>query len=78
MKRFFALLLGFCLLTPTLSSAQTVARPSLWHVRGPQSDVYLLGSVHILPPGVQWRSQEIEQATHLFSKCRRMKNPSAG
>ena len=62
MKRFFALLLGFCLLTPTLSSAQTVARPSLWHVRGPQSDVYLLGSVHILPPGVQWRSQEIEQA----------------
>lgn len=62
MKKLFALLLGFCLLTPAFSFAQTIARPSVWHVRGPQSDVYLLGSVHILPPGVQWRSKDVEQA----------------
>lgn len=62
MKKLFALLLTAFLLTPALSSAQTVARPTLWHVRGPQADVYLLGSVHILPPGVNWRSNDVEQA----------------
>lgn len=62
MNKLFALLLTAFLLTPTLSSAQTVARPSLWHVRGAQADVYLLGSVHILPPGVQWRSKPIRDA----------------
>ena len=62
MRKFFALLLGLSLLSPSLSFAQTVARPSLWHVRGANADVYLLGSVHILPPGVQWRSKPIRDA----------------
>jgi uncharacterized protein YbaP (TraB family) len=62
MRRFLALLLGLSLLSPSLSLAQTVARPSLWHVRGAKADVYLLGSVHILPPGVQWRSAPIQGA----------------
>ena len=65
-----ALLLGL-LLAPALVSAQpsiqpslpgNVATPSLWHVKGPEGEAYLFGSVHVLPPGVQWRSQPIRRA----------------
>ena len=62
MKRLFALFVGFLLLAPVPVTAQTIARPSLWHVQGSKGDVYLLGSVHILPPDVQWRSPSIRAA----------------
>lgn len=59
-KRILPLVLGLLLAAP--AAAKTVT-PSLWHVKGPQGDVYLLGSIHILPPGVQWRSPAITAAT---------------
>ena len=62
MRKVFALFAGFLLLVPVAATAQTIARPSLWHVQGRQGDVYLLGSVHILPPDVQWRSPPIQDA----------------
>ena len=62
MRRIFAVFAGFLLLVPVAATAQTIARPSLWHVQGRQGDVYLLGSVHILPPDVQWRSPPIQDA----------------
>ena len=54
-------LLGLLLAAP--AAADTIANPTLWHVKGPKGEVYLLGSVHILPPGVQWRSPAIKAAT---------------
>ena len=60
MKRILALLFVVFLFTPV--RADTVATPALWHVQGRAGDVYLLGSVHILPPGVQWRSPAIRAA----------------
>jgi uncharacterized protein YbaP (TraB family) len=39
-----------------------MAFPSLWHVKGEQGQVYLLGSVHVLPPGMHWRSPKIARA----------------
>lgn len=54
-------LLGLLLAAP--AAADTIANPTLWHVKGPKGEVYLLGSVHILPPGVQWRSPTIKAAT---------------
>ncbi len=42
--------------------ADTIAHPSLWHVKAGGGEVYLLGSVHILPPDVQWRSPAIANA----------------
>jgi uncharacterized protein YbaP (TraB family) len=54
-------LLGLLLAAP--AAADTVANPALWHVKGTRGEVYLLGSVHILPPGVQWRSPAIRSAT---------------
>jgi hypothetical protein len=59
MKRIL-LLLALLIAAPAVAKPVT---PSLWHVKGPQGDVYLLGSVHILPPGVQWRSPAITAAT---------------
>lgn len=39
-----------------------IAGPALWHIADPDSDIYLLGTVHILPPDLDWRTPEIEQA----------------
>jgi uncharacterized protein YbaP (TraB family) len=61
LKAVLPLVLGLLFGAPVL--ADTIAHPSLWHVKGPQGEVYLLGSVHILPPGVHWRSPAIEAAT---------------
>ncbi|HSS12474.1 MAG TPA: TraB/GumN family protein, partial [Rhizomicrobium sp.] len=36
--------------------------PSLWHIKGDAGEVYLLGSVHVLPPNMQWRSPPIGRA----------------
>ncbi|HWM60884.1 MAG TPA: TraB/GumN family protein [Rhizomicrobium sp.] len=37
------------------------AYPSLWHIKGEQGEVYLLGAVHVLPPEVRWRTQAISR-----------------
>jgi uncharacterized protein YbaP (TraB family) len=63
------LLLGL-LLAPALVSAQPAlqmslpnnsATPSLWHVKGAEGEVYLFGSVHVLPPGLEWRTPAIRR-----------------
>jgi len=71
MNRLLAFLLGFLLLGPLTALAQQVqpalppgimAYPSLWHIQGEQGEVYLLGSVHVLPPRVHWHSPPINRA----------------
>jgi len=61
-----ALLAGF-----SVAGAQTVgpalpagiiAHPALWHVEGEAGQVYLLGSVHVLPPDMNWRTPRISMA----------------
>jgi hypothetical protein len=37
----------------------TVATPALWTVHGPKGTAYLLGSIHILPKNVDWRTPQI-------------------
>ncbi len=49
-------------LKPALAALQPQANPSLWHVKGEAGEVYLLGSVHVLPPDVQWRTPAIAHA----------------
>jgi uncharacterized protein YbaP (TraB family) len=39
-----------------------MAFPSLWHVKTDQGEVYLLGSVHVLPPNLHWQSPVISRA----------------
>ena len=47
-------------LQPSLPPAR-MASPSLWHIRGPQGEVHLLGSVHVLPPNLRWRTPSIQR-----------------
>jgi uncharacterized protein YbaP (TraB family) len=44
------------------ASAATTANPSLWHIKSDKGEVYLLGSVHILPPDVKWQSPAVKKA----------------
>jgi uncharacterized protein YbaP (TraB family) len=45
---------------PAAASAQ--AHPALWTVHGPKGTMYLLGSIHVLPPDLQWRTPQIDAA----------------
>jgi uncharacterized protein YbaP (TraB family) len=38
------------------------AHPALWTVHGPKGTAYMLGSVHILPPCINWKTREIMAA----------------
>ena len=38
------------------------ATPSLWHVKGSAGEAYIFGSVHVLPPGLEWQTQQIRRA----------------
>jgi uncharacterized protein YbaP (TraB family) len=40
----------------------TQAHPALWTVHGPKGTAYLLGSIHVLPPEMQWRTPQIDAA----------------
>lgn len=43
-------------------AAPPKAHPALWTVHGKESTVYLLGSIHLLPPGLAWRDERIDKA----------------
>ncbi|WP_411819520.1 TraB/GumN family protein [Hyphococcus formosus] len=55
---------------PTLTLAQapaeeeaiTYATPAVWRVSDADSDYFLLGTFHILPPNLHWRTDEIAEA----------------
>jgi uncharacterized protein YbaP (TraB family) len=51
-----ALALGAC------SLASEPAAPPMWRVSDGDTTVYLLGSMHVLPPGTDWRDAAVERA----------------
>lgn len=38
------------------------ARPAMWQVYDKDTSIYLFGTVHLLPPGTQWRTAKFEKA----------------
>ena len=38
------------------------AKPALWQVYDRDTSIYLFGTVHLLPPGTQWRSAKLDKA----------------
>jgi uncharacterized protein YbaP (TraB family) len=48
--------------TPPPLKFPTRASPALWTVHGPKATIYLLGSIHVLPPQLQWRTPAIDAA----------------
>jgi len=71
MKKLYGTLLLFLVLlagsVPAFSQtkpwiAALQASPTLWHIQGEQGEVYLLGSIHVLPPELVWRTPAIQRA----------------
>ncbi|MEO7053648.1 MAG: TraB/GumN family protein [Rhizomicrobium sp.] len=56
------LLFSFLLLTPASAEPVVHASPALWHVKGPEGEVYLLGSIHLLPKNIDWHTPAIKSA----------------
>ncbi len=54
-----SLLLG---LVPAAAAPVIHAHPALWHVKGPEGEVYLFGSIHLLPDNIEWHTPAINAA----------------
>ncbi|MBI1200531.1 MAG: hypothetical protein GC203_21940 [Phenylobacterium sp.] len=50
------------LLAALTLAAPAWAQPPVWVVRDADSEMVLFGSVHVLPPGLDWRPQALNQA----------------
>lgn len=70
--KFVAAALAFALLAPAAFAESLVqpdvvvgkieAHPALWTVHGPKGTAYLFGSIHILPPNMEWRTPAVTAA----------------
>jgi uncharacterized protein YbaP (TraB family) len=48
--------------SPAFARDTTPDAPAIWKIDGPQGDVYLFGSVHLLPKDVNWRTPALDAA----------------
>ena len=63
--RYLLVVLSFFLaLLPAAAEPVIHAHPALWHVKGSEGEVYLLGSIHLLPKNIDWRTPAINGAIH--------------
>ena len=44
-------------------AAAREAKPAMWQVSDRDTSIYLFGTVHLLPPGTQWRTAKLDKAT---------------
>ncbi|GAB4136809.1 MAG: TraB/GumN family protein [Sphingomonadales bacterium] len=44
------------------AQAQGQPQPAIWQIEGKTATVYLLGTIHLLEPGMAWRSPAIDRA----------------
>lgn len=45
-----------------VTARETIATPALWKIAGQNGDIYVFGSIHILPKGLHWKRPELEAA----------------
>ena len=60
MRGVKALLAGLALALGLAASAQ--AQPPVWTVHGPKGTAVIFGSIHLLPPGLDWRPASLDDA----------------
>ena len=54
--------LGLLALTALLFASPALAKPAVWVARDADSEILIFGSVHVLPPGLDWRPARLDQA----------------
>jgi uncharacterized protein YbaP (TraB family) len=59
MRRLATLLVALAALTWACACA---AKPPMWIVRSPTATLVLFGSIHLLPPGLDWRPAALDDA----------------
>ncbi len=59
-RRFLSALAG--LLLAGCAASEVEARPPVWIVRDADSELVLFGSIHVLPPGLDWRPAQLDAA----------------
>ena len=47
---------------PAEARSSNIARPALWEVSDPDTTIYLFGTIHLLPNGLQWHTPKLDQA----------------
>lgn len=66
LKRFGRKLAAFSAIAATACAAPAAepkpARPAMWKVADSDTTIYLFGTIHLLPPGTQWRSSAFDKA----------------
>lgn len=67
LRRAFAALglsavLASCATGPNSAPVANSARPALWRVSDADTNIYLFGTIHLLPPGYQWQTPAIQSA----------------
>src|ERR671912_1890115 len=40
------------------------AKPAMWKVSDRDTEIFLFGTVHLLPPGTQWRTRKFDKAAN--------------
>jgi len=50
------------LMTALAAPALASAAPAMWRVRDGNSEIYLFGTMHVLPPGLKWRTKLYDAA----------------
>jgi uncharacterized protein YbaP (TraB family) len=58
----FALLVAFAAGGCAKTAPQASAGPALWRISDSDSEIWLFGTVHVLPPALKWRDTRIDQA----------------
>lgn len=61
-RRARATMMLLALMMGLAFAGRSWADPMLWKVSGPTATVYLFGTVHVLKPGVAWRTPKIDAA----------------
>ncbi|MFZ3005648.1 MAG: TraB/GumN family protein [Phenylobacterium sp.] len=54
--------LGLLALAALLFAGPALAKPPIWIVRDADSELVIFGSVHVLPPGLDWRPARLDTA----------------
>lgn len=62
MSRFRTLIAGACATLALAVAGAALAEPPVWVVRDKDSEVVLFGSIHVLPPGLDWAPPVLDRA----------------